>query len=111
MKFRSMGENTFVAEFETQRDRDRIWNGSPWHISKNAVVLAEFEDCMRPDEVQFDRLHLWARVPNLPYNLRDDSWGKLIAQQIDKEATSIHFDHDGYKRAHPTGGGWPTGAW
>ena len=25
LQFRSMGENTFVAEFETQRDRDRIW--------------------------------------------------------------------------------------
>lgn len=95
LKFRSMGENTFVAEFEAQRDRDRIWLGSPWHVSKNAVVLAEFEDYMRPDEVKFDRLHLWARVPNLPYNLRDDSWGKLIAQQIDKEATSVQFDHVG----------------
>ncbi|XP_073353887.1 uncharacterized protein [Aegilops tauschii subsp. strangulata] len=64
-----MGENTFVAEFEAQWDRDRIWLGSPWHVSKNAVVLAEFEDYMRPDE--------------------------LIAQQIDKEATSIQFDHVG----------------
>ena len=58
-------------------------------MSKNAVILADFEDCMRPDEVKFERLHLWARVPNLPYNMRDDTWGKLIAQQIDKDATSI----------------------
>ena len=33
LQFRSMGENTFVAEFETKRDRDRIWIGSPWHVS------------------------------------------------------------------------------
>ena len=51
LQFRSMGENTFVAESETQRDRDRIWIGPPWHVSKNAIVLAEFEDCMRPDVV------------------------------------------------------------
>ncbi|KAE8766970.1 hypothetical protein D1007_61738 [Hordeum vulgare] len=95
-----MGENTFVAEFKSRRDRDRIWDGSPWHISKNAVILAEFRDCMRPDEVQFDRLSLWARVPNLPYNLRNATWGKLIAQQIDKDATSVQFDHvGGYLRA------------
>ena len=49
--FRLVGENTFVAEFATQRDRDHVWDGSPWHISKNAVILAEFSDCMRPDEV------------------------------------------------------------
>ena len=44
----------FVAEFESQRDRDRVWGGSPWHINKNVVVLAEFDECMRPDEVKFD---------------------------------------------------------
>ncbi|KAE8804669.1 Alanyl-tRNA synthetase [Hordeum vulgare] len=95
LKFRSMGENTFVAEFETQRDRDRIWEGSPWHVSRNDVALAEFDDCMRPDEVKFDRLSLWARVPNLPYNLHNDAWGKLIAQQIDKDTTVVQFDHVG----------------
>ncbi|KAE8801707.1 Alanyl-tRNA synthetase [Hordeum vulgare] len=90
-----MGENTFLAEFETQRDRDRIWEGSPWHVSRNAIVLAEFDDCMRPDEVKFDRPSLWARVPNLPYNLRNDAWGKLIAQQTDKGVTAVQFDHVG----------------
>lgn len=63
LKLRSLGENTFVEEFEAQRDRDRIWLGSPWHVSKKLVVLAEYEDYMRPDEVKFDFLHLWARVP------------------------------------------------
>ena len=83
LQFRSMGENMFVADFESQRDRGRVWAGSPWHISKKAVILSEFKDCMRPDEVRFDMLHLWARVLNLPYNLRDDSWGRMIAKQID----------------------------
>jgi hypothetical protein len=44
--FRSVGENKFVAEFATQRDRDRVRDGSPWHVSKNAVILSEFEDGM-----------------------------------------------------------------
>ncbi|KAM0844150.1 hypothetical protein ACQ4PT_057242 [Festuca glaucescens] len=49
--FRSVGENMFVAEFATQRDRDRVWEGSPWHVSKNVVVLSEFEECMQPSEL------------------------------------------------------------
>ena len=62
--------------------------------------LGEFAEYMRPDEVQFDRLFLWARVPNLPYNLRDDKWGKMIGAQFDKEATAVQFDHiGGYLRA------------
>ncbi|KAE8801157.1 hypothetical protein D1007_23263 [Hordeum vulgare] len=103
LQSRSMGENTFVAEFETPRDRDQIWMGSPWHISKHVVVLTDFEDHMRPDEVTFDRLHMWVRVPNLPYNLQNDTWGKLIAQQIDKNATQVQFDHmGGFLRARVT---------
>lgn len=95
VQFRSVGINMFVAEFENQRDRDRVWNGSPWHISKNAVVLAEFDECMRPDEVKFDRLHIWARVMNLPYNLRDEAWWTPIAKQMDQHAQFVKFDHDG----------------
>ena len=48
----------FVIEFATQQIMV---------VSKNAVILAEFKDCMRPDKVHFDRLHPWARVLNLPY--------------------------------------------
>ena len=29
LQFRSVGTNMFVAEFEAQRDRDRVWAGSP----------------------------------------------------------------------------------
>lgn len=103
LQFRSVGINMFVAEFENQRDRDRVWAGSPWHLNKNAVILAEFEDCMRPDEVKFNWLQVWARVMNLPYNLRDDAWSIPIAKQIDENVQMASFDHmGGYLRARVT---------
>lgn len=80
-----------------------MWNGSPWHLNKNAVILAEFEDCMRPDELKFDRLQVWARILNLPYNLRDDAWALTIARQLDKNVQIANFDHiGGYLRARVT---------
>jgi hypothetical protein len=48
--FRYVGENMFIVEFATQRNRDRVWDGSPWHVSKNAVIIFEFEDCVKPSE-------------------------------------------------------------
>jgi hypothetical protein len=103
LMFRSVGANMFVAEFATQRDRERVWNGSPWHVNKNAVILSEFEECMKPSELKFDRLSLWARVINLPFNLRDKKWWLPIAQQIDKHAKEVHFDHvGGFLRARVT---------
>ncbi|KAM0880761.1 hypothetical protein ACQ4PT_033362 [Festuca glaucescens] len=101
--FQSVGRNMFQATFATQRDRDRVWAGSPWHVNKNAVILVEFEDCMKPSGLKFDRLSVWARVMNLPFNLRDKKWWLLIAKQIDEGVKEVHFDHNGgYLRARVT---------
>lgn len=103
LSIRLLGENMFLAEFETKRDRDRVWEGSPWHISKNAVILEDFESHMQPSELKFDKLQIWARVVNLPYNMWNDTWGLAIAQQIDKKATVIQIDPvGGFLRARVT---------
>ena len=103
MIFRPTGKNIFVAEFATKRDRDHVWDGSPWHISKHAVILSEFSNCMKPSKLQFDTLQLWARVPNLPFNLQNETWGLAIARHIDKVVTSIQFDPvGGFLRARVT---------
>ncbi|KAM0861881.1 hypothetical protein ACQ4PT_045598 [Festuca glaucescens] len=99
MLFRSVGANMFVAEFTTQRDRDRVWDGSPWHVNKNAVILLEFEDCMKPLELNFDKLLIWARV----MNLREKKWWLSIARHIDKREKEVQFDHaGGFLRARVT---------
>ena len=69
-------------------------------MNKNTIVLAEFEDCTCPDDLKFDRLQVWARVINLPYNLRDEAWWNPIAKQMDQNAQMVKFDHNGgYLRA------------
>ena len=78
-----------------QQDRDHICEVSPWHIHKHAVILSDFDECMFLSKLKFDKLQVWARVVNLPFNLRDEACSKLIAKQIDKNATSVHFDHEG----------------
>ncbi|KAE8779263.1 hypothetical protein D1007_47690 [Hordeum vulgare] len=100
LTFRSLGENMFAAEFATKRDRDRVWNGSPWHISKHVMILEDFEPHIQPSELKFDRLQVWARVINLPYNLKTSSRGLTIAKQIDANATMVEVDPvGGYLRA------------
>jgi hypothetical protein len=38
----------FLADFESQRDHGHVRDRSPWHVSKNAVILEEFVQCMEP---------------------------------------------------------------
>lgn len=90
-------------EFESKRDLDCVWEGAPWHISKNAVILEVFEDHMQSSELNFDKLPVWVRVVNLPYNLRNDKRGLAIAQQIDKHASIVQIDPvGGFLRARVT---------
>ncbi|KAM0881148.1 hypothetical protein ACQ4PT_033125 [Festuca glaucescens] len=79
--FRDGGPDLFVAELPSERERDRIWERSPWTVNKHAVVLENFKRSQRPSELRFDRLPIWVRVMNLPFNLNDD-WGKMIASSI-----------------------------
>lgn len=79
------------------------WKGSPWHVCKNVVILLEFDECMKLSELRFDRIQMLARVMNLHCHLRDNKWGKAIAEQIDKNARSVQLDHvAGYPRARVT---------
>ncbi|KAM0866451.1 hypothetical protein ACQ4PT_042616 [Festuca glaucescens] len=79
-----------------KRDRERVWEGSPWHVSMNVVILSEFEECMKLTELRFDWLSLWARVLlNLPFNLREKKWWLPIARKIDEQVKIAQFDHAG----------------
>jgi hypothetical protein len=73
-------------------------------VSHNAVIIEEFVDHMRPSELKFDKLQLWARVFNLPFNvMRNETWGKAIAKKLDKDASLVQVDPvGGYLRARIT---------
>jgi hypothetical protein len=79
--FRDGGPNLFVAELPSEQERDRIWERSPWSVSKHAVILENFKRSQRPSELRFERMPIWIRVMNLPFNLNDD-WGKEIAEMV-----------------------------
>ena len=74
LNFNPVGENRFVANLETQRDRDRIYGGGPWMVGKHAVILELFDSRARPSDWKFEKLQVWARVINLPFNLRYPPW-------------------------------------
>jgi hypothetical protein len=73
-------------------------------VSHNAVIIEEFVDHMRPSELKFDKLQLWARVFNLPFNvMRNETWGKAIAKKLDKDASLVQVDPvGGYLRVRIT---------
>jgi hypothetical protein len=72
----------FIAELDSERDRDRIWERSPWMVNKCAVVLENFHHWSRPSEMKFDKLLIWVRIIDLPYNKLNEVWGEKIASKV-----------------------------
>jgi hypothetical protein len=84
LDFQSVGSNLFMAEFASKADMDRVTNGSPWRINKHGVLLKAFDPSVKPNEVCFDKLTVWARILNLPFGLMNDTRGKSLAGTIGK---------------------------
>ncbi|KAM0927378.1 hypothetical protein ACQ4PT_002847 [Festuca glaucescens] len=82
LEFSSIGDNMFIVTLESGRERDRIWNGSPWMVGKHGVALKNFEINSRPSDIVFDKMLLWVRVLNLPFNLRRPPWVDRIATKV-----------------------------
>jgi hypothetical protein len=82
MMVRSMGPNLFLAELESEADRDRIMKGGPWMVGKNAIIMKEFDPSIDPDDVVFDSLLVWARIHKLPYSLMNTERGTAVASML-----------------------------
>ena len=76
LEIRPLGVNLFMAEFACKADLDRIRGGSPWTVSKHAVLFKDFDPTVRPADICFDRLSVWARILHLPFGLMNDTHGK-----------------------------------
>lgn len=75
LKLRSIGEKTvnlFVAEFGGQMDMDRALVGSPWMVGKHAMILQGYDKRLSASEIRFDKMEIWARIPNLPLGWMND---------------------------------------
>jgi hypothetical protein len=76
------GDNCFVAEFATKADKDRVVEGPPWVVGKHAVPLKDFNIDLKPKDMVFNVLKIWARIMNLPFGYMHKRWGAKIAGSL-----------------------------
>uniref|UniRef100_A0ACD6A198 Uncharacterized protein n=1 Tax=Avena sativa TaxID=4498 RepID=A0ACD6A198_AVESA len=92
------GDNRFVAEFATKADTDRVVDGPPWVVGKHAVLLKDFNIDLKPSDVVFNGLKIWARIINLPFGYMHKKWGGKIAGSLGIEGSVPVVDCDGTGR-------------
>ncbi|VAI94071.1 unnamed protein product [Triticum turgidum subsp. durum] len=91
-----VAENTFIVEFASPIDKERVIDGAPWTVGKHAVLLNEFVQTLKPSEVAFDRIMLWARIMNPRFELMNKTWGQSLGGKLGKVEK---FDVDEQGRA------------
>lgn len=84
LEFHLLGPNRFMAEFACNADKDRVLLGSPWMINRHCILFKEFDPTLRPSDVRFDTLSLWAHIMNLPFGFMNDVRGKALASKLGK---------------------------
>ena len=97
-----VGDNLFIAEFESEVDKKRVLDGSPWYIDRQAVgrqvvILQDFNYDLHPSDVYFDEIAIWVNILNLPLGLQDEKWGFELAGKIGRRVLKV--DVDEHRRA------------
>lgn len=88
------GDNLFVAEFGSNRDLERVMQGTPWMVGKFAVLLQEYNEKLSAAEIVFDKMEIWVRILNLPLGWMNRARGSRAMDMIGK-VIKMDVDADG----------------
>jgi hypothetical protein len=82
--FRDIGDNRFVVRFSSEGDWKHVMKKGPWQFDFNAILLKDLSGLVRPSDMVFDSIELWARVCDLPMDMMNRAHGKLFGNWIGK---------------------------
>lgn len=79
---KDLGENHFLLTFLQASSKLRALEDSPWMISKDLVVLADFDETKTLEEMEFNLIPIWVRVSNLPFGMMNKETGATLGEKI-----------------------------
>ncbi|CAD6250955.1 unnamed protein product [Miscanthus lutarioriparius] len=79
---KDMGENHFLFTFLQASGKRRALEDGPWMISKDLVVMVDFDESKTLDEMEFIYIPIWVRVSNLPFGMMDKETGATLGEKI-----------------------------
>lgn len=72
---KDLGENHFLITFlQVSRKRCALEDG-PWMISKDLVIMEDFDESKTLEDMEFSHVLMWVRVSSLPFGMMDKETG------------------------------------
>ncbi|XP_023918052.1 uncharacterized protein LOC136066625 [Quercus suber] len=82
VSIKEVGNNLFLAIFDTKKHMNDILDRSPWSFDKRLVMLKRFTNDVSPENVTFQQSPFWIRVFNIPIKSMNAIVGNYIANEI-----------------------------
>lgn len=81
---KDLGENLFLFTFHQPSGKRKALEDGPWAISKELLVVADFDGSKSIDEVEFSTIPIWIRVDRLPMGMMNEAVAKVIGDEVGK---------------------------
>ncbi|KAF7831289.1 ribonuclease H [Senna tora] len=78
-----LGNNYFLAKFDTFTDREFALTGGPWIILDHYLIIRPWTSLFDPEE-QIQKIAAWVHLPDLPIELYDDKFLYTLGSLIGK---------------------------
>ena len=79
---KDLGDNVFLISFNQASGLRRALDDGPWMISKELLVVTEFDEAKSVDEFDFSVVPIWMRVERLPLGLMNRAAARAIGDDV-----------------------------
>ncbi|KAE8774996.1 hypothetical protein D1007_52555 [Hordeum vulgare] len=86
-------DGRFILNFVAEGDRRFVLKAQPWHYRRDGVIFAEFDGKGDPAGVDLGVMAIWAQVRDLPFELKTESMGWTLGDQLGEVLEVSHRNH------------------
>jgi hypothetical protein len=91
--FRSLGENWFIVEFDSEKLWKRVLNGGPWRFrGGDAMIFVPYDGVRRTSEIVIESINLWIRIYDIPVVMMTDGFARVLGAKVGRvlEVGDVH---------------------
>jgi hypothetical protein len=80
--FRSLGENRFIVEFDSEKLWKRVLDGGPWRFrGGDAMIFVPYDGLQRASEIEIESINLWIRIYDIPAIMMTYGFARVLGEK------------------------------
>ena len=82
MRFKDLGDQRFLIEFQKLTDKEKVLSGRPWFFDRNLLTLLEVDETVSIAGLQFKFEPFWVQLHNMPLAAMTEELGEAFGTSI-----------------------------